>query len=150
MTIVMPVLAAVRCSSPTMALRTSSGKRERSPMVRMRTLFFMKSSSSIAVKMSDMSAATSCGGRFQFSVENVYSVRYLMPKFEATVVISRTVSTPCWCPMLRFSPRALAHRPFPSMMIATCCGNLRPVVSPPFSAAVETQFPVSPWGFSFV
>ena len=60
------------CTSVSRSLRcTSVGMRDRSPMTRNRTLFFMNISSSSDVSTSPMSAATSSAGRFQFSVEKV-------------------------------------------------------------------------------
>ena len=36
---------------------------------------------------------------------------------------SKSVCSPCSCPFVRGSPRSFAHRPLPSMMIATCSGT---------------------------
>ena len=77
---------------------TASGRRSMSPITWNLTLFFMNSSSSRAVSTSPMSAATSSAGRFQFSVEKVYSVRYFTPSLVHSDVILLTVSTPAWCP----------------------------------------------------
>ena len=41
-------------------------------------------------------AATSSCGRFQFSVEKVYKVRYLTPRRAASSIILCTVSAPAW------------------------------------------------------
>ena len=61
--------------------------------------------------MRAISKETSCSGRFQFSVEKPYTVRALIP-----------ISAPARCPMERGMPLRLAHRPLPSIIIATCCG----------------------------
>ena len=91
---VIALLAAV-CSSVSVSfLSTSAGIRLRSPMTRKRTLFFMKISSSNEVSISPIKAATSSAGRFQFSVEKVYSVRYFTPKRVHSEVMRLTVSTP--------------------------------------------------------
>src|SRR3954454_24854327 len=45
-----------------------------------------------------------------------------MPSSPAARTTRRNESTPRRCPSARGSPRAAAHRPFPSMMIATCNG----------------------------
>ena len=71
MTIVRPVLCEVRSSQRSIESRTCCGTRVRSPTMRIRTLFFMKISSSSEVSISVMRAATSSAGRFQFSVEKV-------------------------------------------------------------------------------
>ena len=95
---VMALFAAV-CSSVSCSLvATASGRRFMSPITLKRTLFFMKISSSSDVSTKPMRAATSSAGRFQFSVEKVYSVRYLTPSLVHSEVILRTVSTPAWCP----------------------------------------------------
>ena len=91
-------------------------------MTRKRTLFFIKISSSSELNTKPMRADTSSSGLFQFSVEKVYSVRYLTPNRTHSDVIRRTVSTPAWCPKLRSLPRSAAQRPLPSIMMATCVG----------------------------
>src|SRR5918995_1989551 len=46
-----------------------------------------------------------------------------MPTSPAVRTASRTASTPLRCPIVRGSPRELAQRPLPSMMMATCVGT---------------------------
>ena len=67
----MAVLFSVRFSRPYTTSFTSFGSRLLSPMTRKRTLFFMKISSSSDATSSAISAVTSFGGRFQFSMEKV-------------------------------------------------------------------------------
>src|SRR5258708_7184615 len=43
-----------------------------------------------------------------------------MPRLAAASTVRRTASAPERCPAKRGRCRAVAHRPFPSMMIATC------------------------------
>ena len=38
-------------------------------------------------------------GRFQFSVENAYTVRYLIPRSCASSIICSTTFLPCLCPI---------------------------------------------------
>src|SRR5712671_5059045 len=45
-----------------------------------------------------------------------------MPRPGAARTVLRSASTPARWPASRGMPRALAQRPFPSMMIATCAG----------------------------
>ena len=103
--------------------KTSAGSFWVSPMMRKLILFFIKISSSIESMRRLISAATSSTGRFQFSVEKVYSVRYLTPKRAASSAMMCTVSAPAWWPKLRICPRCLAHLPLPSMMMATWAGT---------------------------
>src|SRR5689334_16791267 len=46
-----------------------------------------------------------------------------MPNSAAAVTVRRTASAPRRCPAIRGRPRALAHRPLPSMMMATWAGG---------------------------
>src|SRR5512139_3503154 len=46
-----------------------------------------------------------------------------MPISRAHSATARTARTPIRCPSTRGSPRSAAHRPFPSMMTATCRGR---------------------------
>ena len=71
MTRVRPVFSEVCFSQSSMHFLTSGARRSRSPMTLMRTLFFMKVSSTRLVMRSCMMAFTSSGGRFQFSVLKV-------------------------------------------------------------------------------
>src|ERR1035438_2609351 len=67
-----------------------------------------------------MRASTSAGGRRQLSLEKANNVRIPMPASGAASTARRAASTPARCPMMRGSPRPVAHRPLPSMMIPTC------------------------------
>lgn len=73
---------------------TSTGNFLKSPITLKRILFFINVSSSIDSSNRFIRAAISSCGRFQFSVEKVYSVRYLIPKRAASSVIFCTVSAP--------------------------------------------------------
>src|SRR5579863_10051259 len=70
-----------------------------------------------------MSARTSAAGRDQFSVEKEYTVSSFTPRLTASRSRSLTVSAPASCPTATDTPRRLAQRPFPSVMIATYRGR---------------------------
>lgn len=70
-----------------------------------------------------MSAAISGTGRFQFSVENVYKVKYLTPNPDGFLRNLFHGSTPSWCPAVRGNPLAFAQRPLPSIIMATWRGT---------------------------
>jgi hypothetical protein len=61
--------------------------------------------------------------RFQFSVENAYTLRCLMPNSMAPQVTSISTASPILWPSVRCSPRWVAQRPLPSMTIATWLGT---------------------------
>jgi len=67
---------------------------------------------------------TSRVGRFQFSSENAYKVSQGIPISRLALTIARTASAPFSCPRSRLIPFFFAHLPFPSMITATCFGNL--------------------------
>jgi hypothetical protein len=69
-----------------------------------------------------ISAAISAGGRAQLADEKAYSVSILTFARAAASTVARTAFAPSMCPADRGSPRWVAQRPFPSMMIATCIG----------------------------
>src|SRR6478752_3558510 len=69
---------------------------------------------------------TSSGERFQFSVENAYSERFLTPISMQPLRTSMTTPSPTLWPSVRGSPRSLAQRPFPSITTATCLGTSSP------------------------
>src|SRR4030066_2036472 len=71
-----------------------------------------------------MSMVTSDCGRCQFSVENAYKVRHLIPSSRETSMISFDLSAPRLCPSILGRPRCSAHLPFPSIIIPTCAGIL--------------------------
>ncbi len=71
-----------------------------------------------------MSSCTSPSGRLQFSQEKAKRVRRSRPRsFEARTTV-RTASTPLRWPSARGSPRRVAQRPLPSMMMATWPGRM--------------------------
>src|SRR6185503_11993997 len=84
-----------------------------------------------------MRSSISEAGRFQFSEEKPNSVKYCTPALTAALIVRRTASAPRLCPAVRGRPRCRAHRPLPSMMMATCRGCCPPAVSP---AASVTWF----------
>ena len=69
---------------------------------------------------SRMSAATSAAGRAQLAAEKAYMVKVSTPARAATSTAVRTALAPSTWPAVRGSPRCVAQRPLPSMMIATC------------------------------
>ncbi len=69
------------------------------------------------------SALISAGGRSQFCSLNAYKVNAGIPSRRAARIVARTASAPRSCPAVRGSPLPWAHRPLPSMMMATCCGR---------------------------
>jgi hypothetical protein len=66
-----------------------------------------------------ISASTSSPDRDQFSVENAYTASDSTPTSIAVSTIGRSAWDPARCPSATPTPRALAQRPLPSMMIAT-------------------------------
>src|SRR5262245_10573712 len=77
----------------------------------------------ITSRLKPMRKRTSSGERFQFSVENAYADRYGMPSSIAPSITSNSEASPASWPFVRGRPRDLAHRPLPSMTIATCRGT---------------------------
>ena len=73
-------------------------------------------------RLKPMSQRTSSGERFQFSVENAYAERYGIPISMAPSMTSKRANSPLACPSVRLRPRCLAHRPLPSMTMATWRG----------------------------
>ncbi len=61
--------------------------------------------------------------RFQFSVENPYTVSIGMPQSLAARVTSRSATMPRRWPSIAGNRRERAQRRLPSMMIATCLGS---------------------------
>ena len=66
---------------------------------------------------------TSSGERLQFSVENAYAEIARTPISIPPSTTSKSELSPSSCPLVRGSPRSLAHRPLPSMTMATCRGT---------------------------
>src|SRR3990172_1286007 len=115
------VIASVRSSTS----RTERGRCHASPMTFSRIPCLLRSGSSRIrnSRRSPIRVVTSARGRPQFSEENAYSVRQGMPISRAHSTTARTERMPIRCPSTRGSPRSLAQRPFPSMMMATWRGR---------------------------
>ena len=97
----------------------------RSPSTATFTLFSLSSLSSLATYLTSspkMPPTSSCE-RFQFSVEKAYTVRYLIPSTSALFIISFIASIPALCPASLLTLFFCAHRPFPSIITATCRGR---------------------------
>src|SRR6476661_8013244 len=77
----------------------------------------------ITSRLKPMRKRTSSGERRQFSVEKAYADRCVTPTSMAPATTSSSDASPASWPLVRGSPRALAHRPLPSMTIATCLGS---------------------------
>src|ERR1700722_14655796 len=73
-----------------------------------------------------MSAAISPGGRTQYAEEKAYSVSTSTSARAAASTMARTPFAPAMGPAVRASPRWVAQRPLPSMMIAMCTGSTAP------------------------
>ena len=112
----------------------------RLPITRHRTLFFMDflTQSFKYVRRMVISVETSSVERFQFSVENAYTVKYFTPKSSTTVSISSTTLLPTLCPYVRGMCLCFAHLPFPSKITATCCGIFNPNAS--FNVSISASF----------
>src|SRR5699024_11107421 len=67
--------------------------------------------------------STSAVCLFLLSVENAYNVNTLTLYLTAARTILCTTVMPSLCPAIRGRPFLLAHRPLPSMIIATCFGG---------------------------
>ncbi len=70
-----------------------------------------------------MRKRTSSGLRFQFSVENAYTLRCFTPIWMAPATTSSSADSPALWPSIRVRPLPFAQRPLPSMTIATCSGT---------------------------
>src|ERR1043165_5436103 len=66
---------------------------------------------------------TSSLGRFQFSLEKAKTVRYSMSRSMQACTTRTRASTPCLWPKKRGRKRFFAHRPLPSMTMATWRGT---------------------------
>ena len=103
------------------ACRKVMGMRSRRPSTLMRTPFSMQCVVS-AMRYSCSNrriALTSEAGLFQFAEESANSVNVCMPIPGAASMIARLASAPARCPADRGNPREVAHRPLPSVMMAT-------------------------------
>src|ERR1035438_6142126 len=105
-----------------MAEQSLASSRSRRPITSSRTPCATQRAVSFSryTAIRRMRASTSAGGRRQLSLENANSVRMPMPVSGAASTARRAASTPARCPMMRGSPRPVAHRPLPSMIIPTC------------------------------
>src|SRR5919107_5072842 len=74
-------------------------------------------------RLNPMRKRTSSAERDQFSVEKAYAETARTPISMAPSTTSNRLCSPCSWPAVRGSPRWLAHRPLPSMTIATCRGT---------------------------
>src|ERR1035437_9875041 len=114
--------AAVAASAWAMAEHSFASSRSRRPITSKRTPCATQRGGSFPryAAIRRMSASTSAGGRRQLSLEKAKSVRMPTPESGAASTTRRAASTPARCPMTRGSPRPIAQRPLPSMMIPTC------------------------------
>src|SRR5215207_2477029 len=97
----------------------------RRPMKRIRTPSWSSSGVSDAIRSANIaiSPSTSSRGRDQFSVEKEKTVSSFTPSSTASRRRSFTTSAPARWPSITESPRRCAHRPLPSVMIATYFGT---------------------------
>ena len=77
----------------------------------------------ITSRLKPMRNFTSSGERDQFSVEKAYAEIAFTPISIAPSTTSNSECSPCSWPTVRGSPRCLAHRPLPSITIATWRGT---------------------------
>ena len=75
-----------------------------------------------------MRARTSVSGLPQFSLLKANKVSTSMPLSLQPFSAERTASTPARCPAGTGSPRRLAHRPLPSIIMAICRGSGRHLI----------------------
>ncbi len=115
------VISSATCSS----LMTDFHKRGARPAQRTRTPSSCISSRRrrITSRLNPIRKRTSSGERDQFSVEKAYAEMAFTPISIAPSTTSKRVLSPSSWPLVRGSPRCLAHRPLPSMTIATCSGT---------------------------
>src|SRR6187200_1659507 len=121
-----PGFAAVSASLAAMRACSLTLSECRSPMKRSRTLFLCRSSTSRSIESrnSCIRLVTSIVGLRQFSLEKANSVSAPTPRRAHCSMHMRTGRTPSLWPAWRARPRASAHRPLPSMIIAMCLGML--------------------------
>jgi hypothetical protein len=62
-------------------------------------------------------------GRLQFSWEKAKAVSARTPQARESRMVSSSARRPASCPADGGSPRSRAHRAFPSITTATCCGS---------------------------
>src|SRR6266566_6203943 len=117
---------AVAASAPAAASRRPAGSRSRRPISERRT---PRAASPAPWRRrneprSDMRPTTSARGRFQLSDEKAKRVSVSTPRAGAASTTRLAARTPERLPASRGRPRAAAHRPLPSMTMATwsACG----------------------------
>src|SRR5258705_5833287 len=120
----MRVLCAVLDSACSQASRSLSDTSSRSPTMRIFTplsaslpRYFATATSTRPIR-----PETSSVGRFQFSEENANTVRYSTPRSAQLSTVRTSASTPALWPKKRGMKRFLAHRPLPSITMATWRG----------------------------
>src|SRR5450759_4058656 len=114
--------AAVAASDWAMAVQSLASNRSRRPITSSRTPCVTQRAVSFSryAAITRIRASTSARGRRQLSLETANRARMPTPASGAASTARRAASTPARCPMMRGSPRPVAHRPLPSMMIPTC------------------------------
>src|SRR4051794_4007296 len=120
----MTSLSLVRSSAHSIRCTRSAATPSRRPMKLIRTPSSWSSGVSLSMRSANirMSPSTSSEGRDQFSVENEKTVSSSTPRSTASRSRSLTTSAPARWPSIGDSPRRCAHRPLPSVMIATYFG----------------------------
>src|SRR3954463_7017199 len=113
--------SAVSRSAQSICSANAEETPSRRPMNRIRTPSALSSGVSPRIRSENIRIrpVTSSAGRDQFSVENEYTVSSSTPRSTASRSRAFTVSAPARCPSTTGSPRAVAQRPFPSVMMAT-------------------------------
>src|ERR1700754_2005096 len=119
------VLCLVRSAATSSSLITLRHSRGRRPAQRTRTPSASSSSVRwrVASRERPIRTRPPSGLRRQFSVENAYSDSHRTPSSMHPRATSTTPASPRLCPSIRVSPRWFAHRPLPSITIATCRGT---------------------------
>src|SRR5712692_7499999 len=116
---------AVSWTMRSSAARALGASRAISPRTWTRAPRARSSATSFAMysSRSCMSASISSAGRCQFSWLNAKSVSTPTSASRQPSIASRTAAIPAACPSGRGSERSRAHRPLPSMMMATWAGT---------------------------
>src|SRR5215469_526289 len=120
----MRLLPRVSASPSAMRCCSLVENAPRLPMKHTRMPFLCSSRTSLpkAPRNSSMRRLTSFSGRLQFSLLKVNRVRAPTSRVAQCSMISRAVSSPALWPAVRSKPRAFAHRPLPSIMMAMWAG----------------------------
>ena len=110
------------------AAAVSSGSRSREPIACTRQGLPSAANSLATPAMMRSNGSSSLAGRFRLSVDSSQMVTWSTPASRHQVSRLEMCRAPWRCPSLTSSnPAALAHRRFPSIMIATCRGVGSPV-----------------------